>query len=178
MSNDKDFNPDDTHFSDEELEAALAGFEKEFENDTDTGDDDQADSAADAKSIDNGADTQAADDISSSVADAVHDAMADVVLVDGARGQNVTISTVGGHAVKNTDTTCTVASSSVSDYYMVNADYYNHIFTYSVNADGSYDLVKYCDATNVNRPQHWRSYHYQGQDRYHCWLHQHGCCQH
>ena len=35
-----------------------------------------------------------------------------------------------------------------------------------------------CDATNVNRPQHWRSYHYQGQDRYHCWLHQHGCCQH
>ena len=57
MSDDKDFNPDDTHFSDEELEAALAGFEKEFENDTDTGDDDQADSAADAKSIDNGADT-------------------------------------------------------------------------------------------------------------------------
>ena len=48
MSDDKDFNPDDTHFSDEELEAALAGFEKEFENDTDTGDDDQADSAADA----------------------------------------------------------------------------------------------------------------------------------
>ena len=62
MSDDKDFNPDDTHFSDEELEAALAGFEKEFENDTDTGDDDQADSAADAKSIDNGADTQDADD--------------------------------------------------------------------------------------------------------------------
>ena len=79
MSDDKDFNPDDTHFSDEELEAALAGFEKEFENDTDTGDDDQADSAADAKSIDNGADTQAADDISSSVADAVNEAMADVV---------------------------------------------------------------------------------------------------
>ena len=79
MSDDKDFNPDDTHFSDEELEAALAGFEKEFENDTDTGDDDQADSAADAKSIDNGADTQAADDISSSVADAVNEAMSDVV---------------------------------------------------------------------------------------------------
>lgn len=79
MSDDKDFNPDDTHFSDEELEAALAGFEKEFENDTDTGDDDQADSAADAKSIDNGADTQAADDISSSVADAVNEAMAGVV---------------------------------------------------------------------------------------------------
>lgn len=79
MSDDKDFNPDDTHFSDEELEAALAGFEKEFENDTDTGDDDQADSAADAKSIDNGADAQAADDISSSVADAVNEAMADVV---------------------------------------------------------------------------------------------------
>ena len=69
-------------------------------------------------------------------------AIADVVLADGSRVQNVTISTVGGQAVKNTDTTGTVASNSVSDYYMVNADYYNHIFTYSVNSNGSYNIAK------------------------------------
>lgn len=37
----EDFNPDDAHFSDEELEAALAGFEKEFkEGDVGKNDDD------------------------------------------------------------------------------------------------------------------------------------------
>lgn len=45
----EDFNPDDAHFSDEELEAALAGFEKEFaESD--------AKNAKDAGGTDNGAD--------------------------------------------------------------------------------------------------------------------------
>ena len=37
MADDK-FDPDESHFSDEELEAALAGFEKEFADDSVSGD--------------------------------------------------------------------------------------------------------------------------------------------
>ena len=37
MTDDK-FDPDESHFSDEELEAALAGFEKEFADDSVSGD--------------------------------------------------------------------------------------------------------------------------------------------
>ena len=36
MTDDK-FDPDESHFSDEELEAALAGFEKEFADDSVSG---------------------------------------------------------------------------------------------------------------------------------------------
>lgn len=84
MSDDKDFGSDDAHFSDEELEAALAGFEKEFQDDTDSKDESSnADSEASAQSGndsgDQPADVPAADALSGSVADAVNEAMADVV---------------------------------------------------------------------------------------------------
>lgn len=80
---DKDFNSDDAHFSDEELEAALAGFEKEFEDDSagsaakpasdDVASTPNPDDASD-KTLDLGV-----DDSADSVADAVNEAMADVV---------------------------------------------------------------------------------------------------
>ena len=106
-------------------------------------------------------------------------ALADLVLADGTKVAGATIASVDNAVTTNYNSgVVEVLTAEVADDYTNNNAYYNRIFTYSVNADGSYDLVKYCDATNVNRPQHWRSYHYQGQDRYHCWLHQHGCCQH
>lgn len=106
-------------------------------------------------------------------------ALADLVLADGTKVAGATIASVNNAVTTNYNSgVVEVLTAKVADDYTNNNAYYNRIFTYSVNADGSYDLVKYCDATNVNRPQHWRSYHYQGQDRYHCWLHQHGCCQH
>ena len=106
-------------------------------------------------------------------------ALADLVLADGTKVAGATIASVDNAVTTNYNSgVVEVLTAEGADDYTNNNAYYNRIFTYSVNADGSYDLVKYCDATNVNRPQHWRSYHYQGQDRYHCWLHQHGCCQH
>ena len=95
MTDDK-FDPDESHFSDEELEAALAGFEKEFADDSvsgdasDTSDADKTADAASAKSDsdanDDTADKASADsgqpmtdDVTGSVADAVNEAMADVV---------------------------------------------------------------------------------------------------
>lgn len=63
--------PDDAHFSDEELEAALAGFEKEFSDDAAS---DDKSSDQDGASADSSADSSTDD-----VADAVNEAMADVV---------------------------------------------------------------------------------------------------
>lgn len=92
MADDK-FDPDESHFSDEELEAALAGFEKEFADDSASGDASDADKTADAASAksDSGANDDTADkasadsgqpmtdDVTGSVADAVNEAMADVI---------------------------------------------------------------------------------------------------
>ncbi|NMM92909.1 hypothetical protein [Bifidobacterium oedipodis] len=82
---DADFNPDESLFSDEELEAALAGFEQEFAA-QDSKSDNADDSAAPAdqsasQSADQSADQVDAnsEDATSSVADAVNEAMADVV---------------------------------------------------------------------------------------------------
>ncbi|NMM97780.1 hypothetical protein [Bifidobacterium olomucense] len=77
---DSEFNADDeSHFSDEELEAALAGFEQEF---ADQSASEQASPQADSQSGDTASDTTdaTADDLdAASVADAVNEAMADVV---------------------------------------------------------------------------------------------------
>ena len=68
-------------------------------------------------------------------------ALADVVLADGSRVQNVTVSTVGGKVVTNDgDTAGTPSNADVSDYWTNNSAYYNHLTTYSVNADGTYNL--------------------------------------
>ena len=83
-------------------------------------------------------------------------AIADVVLADGSRVQNVTIATVGGKPVTNTDTDGVVSNASVSDYMANNGatntsfqnGYYNHIFTYSVNSNGSYNVAAHGTAAN------------------------------
>ena len=68
-------------------------------------------------------------------------ALADVVLADGSRVQNVTVSTVGGKVVTNDgDTRGNPVNADVSDYWTNNSAYYNHLTTYSVNADGTYNL--------------------------------------
>lgn len=69
-----DLNPDDAHFSDEELEAALAGFEKEFADDA-TGDGDGTEANPAGAGDANDSTTTDTDD----VANAVNEAMADVV---------------------------------------------------------------------------------------------------
>lgn len=78
---DADFNPNESHFSDEELEAALAGFEQEFAA-QDSGAGSTGDSASSAdQSVEQSADQTDAnsEDATDSVADAVNEAMADVV---------------------------------------------------------------------------------------------------
>ena len=81
MTDDK-FDPDESHFSDEELEAALAGFEKEFADDSvsgDVSDTSDADKTADAAKASADSGQPMTDDVTGSVADAVNEAMADVV---------------------------------------------------------------------------------------------------
>ncbi|MBT1171349.1 hypothetical protein [Bifidobacterium sp. SO4] len=86
---DRDFDPDESHFSDEELEAALAGFEQEFADDASSaGATEQPESGTTPENGTAGTDENDAngdtagvtsDDAAFSVADAVNEAMADVV---------------------------------------------------------------------------------------------------
>ena len=78
-------------------------------------------------------------------------ALADLVLADGTKAAGATIASVDNAVTTNYNSgVVEVLTAEVADDYTNNNAYYNRIFTYSVNADGSYDLVKYCDATNVN----------------------------
>ena len=78
-------------------------------------------------------------------------ALADLVLADGTKVAGATIASVDNAVTTNYNSgVVDVLTAEVADDYTNNNAYYNRIFTYSVNADGSYDLVKYCDATNVN----------------------------
>ena len=78
-------------------------------------------------------------------------ALADLVLADGTKVAGATIASVDNAVTTNYNSgVVEVLTAEVADDYTNNNAYYNRIFTYSVNADGSYDLVKYCDATNVN----------------------------
>mgnify|MGYP004602177941 CR=1 FL=1 len=77
--------------------------------------------------------------------------LADLVLADGTKVAGATIASVDNAVTTNYNSgVVEVLTAEVADDYTNNNAYYNRIFTYSVNADGSYDLVKYCDATNVN----------------------------
>ena len=76
---------------------------------------------------------------------------ADLVLADGTKVAGATIASVDNAVTANYNSgVVEVLTAEVADDYTNNNAYYNRIFTYSVNTDGSYDLVKYCDATNVN----------------------------
>ena len=84
-------------------------------------------------------------------------ALANVVLADGSKLSNVTISNINGFPASNAgDSYGAKASGTVSDSYVNNgADstgYYEHIFTYSVNSNGTYNIASHDttvkDATN------------------------------
>ena len=78
-------------------------------------------------------------------------ALADLVLADGTKVAGATIASVDNAVTTNYNSgVVEVLTAEVADDYTNNNAYYNRIFTYSVNADGSYDLVKYCNTTNVN----------------------------
>ena len=78
-------------------------------------------------------------------------ALADLVLADGTKVAGATIASVDNAVTTNYNSgVVEVLTAEGADDYTNNNAYYNRIFTYSVNADGSYDLVKYYDATNVN----------------------------
>ncbi len=74
-------------------------------------------------------------------------ALADIVLADGTVQEKVTVASVNGNAANATGTqgqTYTQgipANGSVSIYWNNNTEYYKHIMSYSVNADGSYNLM-------------------------------------
>ena len=81
-------------------------------------------------------------------------ALADIVLTDGTVQEKVTVASVNGNAVNATGTqgqTYTQgipANGSVSIYWNNNTEYYKHIMSYSVNADGSYNLMPLKDHAN------------------------------
>ena len=82
-------------------------------------------------------------------------ALADVVLANGEVKNDVTIASVNGNAANatgahgNTYTQGVPDSGSVSIYWTNNSAYYNHIMAYSVNADGSYNLMNATHYTNA-----------------------------
>ena len=82
-------------------------------------------------------------------------ALADVVLADGTDAANVTIATINDKAASNAgDSYGNVTNGTVSDSMVNNGldsnsvtnGYYNHIFTYSMNSDGSYNITKHDNA--------------------------------
>ena len=83
-------------------------------------------------------------------------ATANVMLADGSRVENVTVASVNGFAVTNAgDTFGNPVNATVSDNYVNNGNnrqgdlYYNHIFTYTVNADGSYSIANNNHAAQI-----------------------------
>ena len=72
-------------------------------------------------------------------------ALADLVLATGEKVSGVVVASVNDAATSNTgDSSGAVKTAYVSDSYVNNTAYYNHIYTYSVNADGNYELNLYC----------------------------------
>ena len=74
-------------------------------------------------------------------------ALADVVLANGEVKNDVTVASVGDKAANaagstaGTYTAGNVDTGSISIWWENNAEYYKHIMAYSVNADGSYNLM-------------------------------------
>ena len=69
-------------------------------------------------------------------------ALANLVLADGTKVEAATIAAVGATTISNAgDAAGLVASANASDSFVNNTNYYDHIFTYSVNANGSYNIA-------------------------------------
>ena len=84
-------------------------------------------------------------------------ALADLILADGSVKENVTVASVNDKAANaagnSTDgsyyTKGVPSKGSVSIWWENNDAYYNHIVSYSVNADGSYNLMDATHYTNA-----------------------------
>ena len=79
-------------------------------------------------------------------------ALADLILADGTLKENVTVASVNDksvNGVKDGKTKGALNDASVALYWNNNNAYYNHILTYSVNADGSYNLKYVNHGTEV-----------------------------
>ena len=80
-------------------------------------------------------------------------ALADLILADGTLKENVTVASVNDksvNGVKDGKTTGALNDASVALYWNNNNAYYNHVLTYSVNADGSYNLKYVNHDTEAN----------------------------
>ena len=84
--------------------------------------------------------------------------IADVVLADGTRASGVTIAQVGDKLVSHASAAgvltvnvsgATVTVGSFSDDIASNSAYYNHVFAYTVNADGNYVVEKASNAIDL-----------------------------
>ena len=80
--------------------------------------------------------------------------LADLVLADGTRVDNAVIATVNGKDVSHDSTDVgDFNEATFADDTVNNAAYYNHLRSYSVNADGSYDIAGHgntaIDTSNV-----------------------------
>ena len=95
-------------------------------------------------------------------------ALADFVLANGEKVSGATVATVNGADTSNTRSigntnVGTNAKAYVSDSYVNNGGptgYYGHIYTYSVNADGSYALNKYCDSLEAGKTHNNSTIHF------------------
>ena len=98
-------------------------------------------------------------------------ALADFVLANGEKVSGATVATVNGAVTSNTgDTSGVNATAYVSDSYVNNGDhkvddkivegYYKHIYTYSVNADGSYALNTYCGSQEAGKTHNNSDIHF------------------
>ena len=95
-------------------------------------------------------------------------ALADFVLANGEKVSGATVATVNGADTSNTrgnggTNVGTNAKAYVSDSYVNNGGptgYYGHIYTYSVNADGSYALNKYCDSLEAGKTHNVSAIHF------------------
>ena len=91
-------------------------------------------------------------------------ALADFVLANGEKVSGATVATVNGAVTSNTtDSNGQYAKAYVSDSYVNNGGrdgYYGHIYTYSVNADGSYALNKYCDSREAGKTHNNSTIHF------------------
>ena len=83
-------------------------------------------------------------------------ASADLVLANGEKVSYATIATINNLPASNLgDSYGNWTAGTVSDFYYNNGDatngYYGHIFTYSVNENGSYNIKKHDVPTSANR---------------------------
>ncbi len=74
-------------------------------------------------------------------------AVADIILGDGTEVKGVVISTINGDPVDDNDTEFggNESKASVSDNYKNNEAYYGHIYTYTVDENGNYEITYHGD---------------------------------